>query len=123
MSGGHWNYQNDHMCSEIFGWGCYPVYRLGGDNHLANVKIARKQNPLEDKQLSELVYDVFCLLHSYDWYYSGDNCEDTYLKDVEYFKNKWLKRRDKALVKAEIDSALAEAKEELYKSLGVKEDV
>ena len=72
-----------------------------------------KLNPLEDKELSELVYDVFCLLHSYDWYISGDTGEEDYRNDVKYFKDKWLKRSSNYRVKDEIDKTLAEAKEEL----------
>ena len=122
MSGGHWDYQTDRACNEVFGWRTDAVYGIGSEKHSAGVKWARKINPLEDKQLSELVYDVFCLLHSYDWYTSGDTCEETYLKDVEYFKNKWLKETPEMLVKREINQTLAEAKEELYKALGVQEN-
>lgn len=122
MSGGHWDYQTDRACNEVFGWNASADCGLGKGDYAANVKWARKLNPLEDKQLSELIYDVFCLLHSYDWYISADTCEDTYRKDVEYFKNKWLKETNKMLVRREINQTLAEAKEELYKALGVQED-
>ena len=51
-----------------------------------------EEDPLEDREISELVYDVFCLLHSYDWYKEADTSEDTYRKDVKYFKDKWLNK-------------------------------
>lgn len=113
MSGGHWNYETDSVCREIFGWGLDPDYGLNSEEVKKNALLARKLNPLEDKELSELVYDVFCLLHSYDWYISGDTGEEDYRNDVKYFKEKWLKRSSTDRVKDEIDKTLAEAKEEL----------
>lgn len=122
MSGGHWDYQTDRACNEVFGWQADAVYGIGSGKHSAGVKWARKINPLEDKQLSEMVYDMFCLLHSYDWYISGDNCEERYREDVQCFKTKWLKETPEMLVKREINQTLAEAREELYRTLGVQED-
>ena len=48
-----------------------------------------------DPEISALVYDVFCLLHSYDWAESGDTDMDAYQKDVEIFKSQWFKRQGK----------------------------
>lgn len=122
MSGGHWDYQNDRACHEIFGWGCDAMYGMGKGNYQDNVKWARKVNPLENKMLSEMLYDMFCLMHSYDWHISGDTYEETYLKDVEYFKYKWVKPSAKIKVKEEIDKVVEETKAELYKTLGVHRD-
>ena len=113
MSGGHWGYENDSTCREIFGWGLDPDYGLNSEVMKKNALLARKFNPLGDKELSELVYDVFCLLHSYDWYTSGDTGEEDYKNDVKFFKEKWLKRSSSDRVKDEIDKTLAETKEEL----------
>lgn len=114
MSGGHWNYRNDYIADEIFN--IYPDYGKRGFEKSA---LARKYNPLEDKQLSELAWDLFCVLHSYDWYACGDTCEETYRKDVDYFKKKWLKPQTEEYVRREIDETLKEAKEELYKMFGI----
>ena len=84
MSGGKFDYSNDKAAREIFNWGADVDYGMGDSNYQRNVKSARKINPLEDKQLSELVFDVFCLLHSFDWYASGDTGGETYFSDVEY---------------------------------------
>lgn len=113
MSGGRF----DNAAREIFGWSVDVDYGLGEGAYETYVKRARRLDPMEDKQLSELVYDVFCLLHSLDWYKSGDTGEDTYLADVAYFKNKWLKGRRKALEREEIDKQIEELREDLYRSL------
>lgn len=114
MSGGHFDYLNDRTANEIFGYCLYPDY--GGDG-FGKAKAARKINPLEDKQLSELCWDMFCLLHSFDWYVSGDTDEENYLADVHHFKDKWLKKNNWELIKREIDLTIQEAREEIYKSL------
>ena len=117
MSGGHFNYSNDHAASEIFGWDCDVDYGLGNARYNRNLSAARKANPLNDKQLSELVFDVFCLLHSLDWCISGDTGEDDYNADVKFFKQKWLKPAGKDLVKTEINKAVDDLRNELMWSL------
>lgn len=117
MSGGHWNYDTDTACREVFGWGIYPDYGLASEEMKKNSLLARKIDPLEDKELSELVYDVFCLLHSYDWYVSGDTGKEDYKADVKYFKDKWFKRSADSRIKDEIDKSVAELKEELLTML------
>jgi len=89
MSGGYFNYLNDNAAREIFGWELEITY--GVESLQKEAKQAAKDNPLEDHEISELVYDVFCLLHSYDWYKACDTGYEAYQKDVAFFKNKWLK--------------------------------
>lgn len=128
MSGGRWNYSQCNLGYDMFP-GCDICYGLGDDvrskysNYTSSVKLARKLDPMEDKQLSELVFDVLCLVYSADWYKSGDTGEDTYLADVQYFKQKWFGSSPDKQVRDEIDKSVAEVKEELYKSLGLKQDV
>lgn len=114
MSGGHWGYCNDTVAGDIFGWGMSPNY---GDRGFSQSKIARKIDPLEDKQLSEMLWDMFCLLHSYDWYVCADTGEDTYRRDVKYFKDKWLKPSGIDLVHREIECCVEELKDYLTKTL------
>ena len=71
MSGGHFNYLDSQLKSEIFGW----------TNRYSNV--------FEDKQISALVWDVLDLIHEFDWYKSGDNGRDTYLEAKSDFKKKF----------------------------------
>ena len=118
MSGGYWNYENDQAARAIFGWSMDVEY---GEDGFRQSKYARKRNPLGDKMLSELCWDMFCILHSYDWYIEGDTGEETYQEDVKRFKEKWLKVSEEDLVRREIEKALAEAREDLYQVFGVEE--
>ena len=115
MSGGHFNYQNDRLCEDIYG--LYPNY---GNRGFCQSGKARRQNPLEDLVISELVYDVFCLLHSFDWYESGDTCEDTYREDVMRFKDKWLTTQPSARVKEIVDDEIIRLREELYTAFNIQ---
>lgn len=123
MSGGHFEYSNDRAARDIFGWDCGANYGLGDERYLRSVRGARKVNPLENKILSELVFDVFCVLHSFDWYKSGDTGEEQYKADVKYFTEKWLKTPLNLIQEREIDSAVEELRKELYRTiLGKGED-
>lgn len=119
MSGGHFNYDNDRACHEIYGWGVSADY---GTRGFEQSKIARKLNPLEDLVISELVFDVFCLLHSYDWYASGDTCEETYRDDVRRFKKKWLKSLPQSYVKELVNGEVTRLKDEIFKAIGIDDD-
>ena len=71
-----------------------------------------------DPEISALVYDVFCLLHSYDWAESGDTDMDAYQKDVEIIKSQWFKKARKDRIKEMIDISTEKLKEDLYKVFG-----
>ena len=118
MSGGRFDYSNDRACRDIFGWGVDCDY---GENGFSQSKLARRINPLEDAVISELVFDVFCVLHSYDWYACGDTCEDTYRADVKRFKDKWLKPMRGKRAKEIVDDELEEVQKKLYLAFGVED--
>lgn len=88
MSGGSFDYLSYTMESALH----LP------DVHYSNLcdeereKIARKRNVMCDRQLSELVYDIACLLHSLEWAQSGDTSYESYNADVRKFKKKWLSK-------------------------------
>lgn len=104
MYGGHFGYMDSSLKSEIFGWTNKPT------------------NAFEDMEISELVWDVLNLIHEYDWYASGDTCEETYLKKKEKFKEKWFVNRD-VRVRRIIDETVERAKSELYKTFcGITEE-
>lgn len=110
MSGGRFNYTDERAMSEIFGF-C-------DDEDIPNV--------FEDREISELIYDVFNLIHDYDWYVSGDTGKETYLRAKELFKNKWLQNnKDLRLMRLQriVDNAVDELRDELYETIGVKEQV
>lgn len=95
MSGGHFNYQDSSLKSEIFGYGDQP------------------SNEFEDMEISHLVFDVLTLIHDYDWYASGDTGPDDYHTAKEKFKEKWFKAdRSERLTKI-IDAKLDDVREEL----------
>ena len=100
MSGGRFNYLDSQLKSEIYGWTDKPI------------------NVFEDKEISQLIWDVFELIHAYDWYDSGDTSEKNYLEEKKKFKDKWL-REDSDRCKLIVDEALAEVKAELYKTFGL----
>lgn len=99
MSGGRFEYADSRLKNEIFGWSDAP------------------HNVFEDREISELVWDVLELIHEYDWYASGDTGEESYLKAKEAFKKKWFGDRD-VRVQRIIDESLKECKDELYKTFG-----
>lgn len=99
MSGGYFNHKDSNLKYEIFGFG----------NTCTNI--------FEDKEISQLIYDVFDLIHDFDWYRSGDTCEETWLKKKKSFKKKWLyKNSCEKRTKEIIDNSIKELKEELYKT-------
>lgn len=96
MSGGHFNYKDSALKNEVFGW-----------NDCRNV--------FEDREISEIVWDTLNLIHDFDWYISGDTCEDDYLKSKARFKKKWLDNKG-VRGKRIIDESVDELRQELYKT-------
>lgn len=97
MSGGHFNYLDNSLKCEMFGWTDRPL------------------NVLEDRELSELTWDLLEVIHEYDWYASGDTSKETYLKAKDEFKKKWLSNRG-VNVRRIVDEAVTELKAELYET-------
>ena len=121
MSGGRWNYQQNSLGYEMFPC-CEIQYGLGkGNEYERSRKLARRLDPMEDRQLSELVFDVLCLIYSADWYKSCDTSEPTYQQDVDYFKQKWLKAEPNDMIKSEIDKSIEDARDSLYITFGLKQ--
>lgn len=82
MSGGLWDYQNDMLRWKIFTGEVY-------DEKIDEWIDVDNSNPLEDTFLSELLHDIFDILHDYDWYSSGDTGEETYTQQRNDFLAKW----------------------------------
>lgn len=102
MSGGRFDYLDMSLKDGIFGYGNTP------------------RNVFEDREISELVWDVLDLIHDFDWYASGDTCKENYLKAKAEFKKKWLDNRG-VRVRRIVDEALKQCKEELYETYGLEE--
>ena len=109
MSGGHFNYEDGSLRSTIFGWGTETTEQ------------AMKLNPLEDKEISGIVFDMFQLLHEFDWAICGDTSMEHYHEEVQKFKNKWLNSEAKDRIRYVIDNSLKDLKEELYISFELTE--
>jgi len=119
MSGGRFNYMDRTICTEIFDE--YADYDLEGLKDLKDArKRVRRKNVFEDVEISELIFDVFCLIHSYDWYASGDTGEDTYRKDVAYFKKKWFGKTAMQRAEKVTKDAIEEFAEDIRKIFGVE---
>lgn len=103
MSGGRFQYMDNNLKMEMFGW----FYEDG-----------KVPNVMEDREISELVYDVLDLIHDYDWYASGDTGEDDYLKAKAAFKKKWFSNRG-VRVRRIVDESVEELKKELYKTFNI----
>ena len=119
MSGGRFNYEQRNLGYEMFPYSNVD-YGMGSEDYWDSVQGARKRNPMEDKQLSELVFDVLCLVHSADWYLSGDTSEKTYRVDANFFKAKWLKAKPDDLTREEIDKSIEELRDDLYLTFGLR---
>lgn len=116
MSGGHFNYENDHLAYETYGYEVNVNYGL--ENLQEDSARAANLNPLEDREISELVYDVFCLLHSFDWYKECDTSYETYKKDVLFFKRKWFGQELEARIDKLTERAIRRIEDVAYQEVG-----
>lgn len=99
MSGGHFEYQDATLKSQIFDYS------------------DKVSNQFEDMEISQLVWDILDLIHEYDWYVSGDTGREDWLKAKTAFKAKWLSGERSANLEAIIDARLADVKSELREML------
>lgn len=77
-------------------------------------------NVFEDREISELVWDMFRLIHYFDWYKSGDTDKQSYLDAKVKFKRKWLDNRGVRTRKI-IDNAISQLKQELYETYNLEQ--
>lgn len=73
MSGGYWNYEDTRLKNEIFQYRNVPW------------------NALEDAELSTMLFELFEVLHQFDWYKSDDSDKEDYLAAKKAFKKKWMR--------------------------------
>lgn len=94
MSGGSHDYIYSSLASALDipsgGYGIGTEGRYG--TYFEDSKFSREKDPMHDSELSEMMYDVDCLLHSLEWYESSDIGEEKYYEDVKAFKEKWFGR-------------------------------
>lgn len=118
MSGGRYDYMQYRISDELFG----HIGLSYGQEGFCQSKIAAKINPFHDVEISEMFWDMLVLLHSLDWYESGDTCESTYRTDVEYFKKKWLGKTAGERIDRMVENAVENAKHEINVALGREMD-
>lgn len=99
MSGGRFDYKDCSLKSEIYGWADEP------------------SNVFEDREISELVWDVLDLIHDFDLYASGDKGKEAYLEAKSKFKKKWFSNRS-VRIRSIVDDAIQQCKNELYETFG-----
>lgn len=104
MSRGYWDYKNQNLQDEIFGW-CREA------NQVPNV--------FEDKEISEIIFDMFQLLYAFDSYKSSDWSESDWIEQKTNFKNKWFGKTEDERVREIVESTLADAKDEIFKTFGM----
>lgn len=109
MSGGWFDYRDAQFKNDVFGYSWSDEGWNGRD-------------VLEDRELSEMLFDLLNLMHDFDWYKSADTGEEDYLKAKVGFKNKWLKN-PRIRVQRVIDSAVEDLRQEMYKTYGVDGNV
>lgn len=119
MSGGYWDFRDSALASEVFGYHVDICYGLDSEKHDRNMGIVIRDNKLGDPEVSAIAYDLFCLLHSYDYAESGDSNHAKYHKDVEAFKNRWLKTPRKKQIQQMIDICTDNLKQDLYEAFSV----
>lgn len=101
MSGGRFCHVDSSLKHEIFGMARQPW------------------NVFEDREISELIWDVFDLIHDYDWYAPGDTDKDTYLERKNAFKNKWFKMSREVRIQRIIDESINDLRTELYEAFEI----
>lgn len=89
MSGGSLDYLAFKMNDELYDQA--SVHYSNVDNPEEAIH-ARRDDPFEDRDISELVFDVACLVHALEWYKSGDICEKTYREVLAKFKKNYLQK-------------------------------
>ena len=114
MSGGSHNYIYERLADALN----IPTGHYGDikpDNNSMDYKWTIRSNPMHDIELSLMMYDISCLLHSLEWYDSSDTGEETYMKDVKAFKDKWIGRSQEVRTE-ECSSLIRNYTEELIES-------
>lgn len=110
MSGGAFNYYNDSLMSELF-----PCTE--------NSREARKENPFDDRVMSELCYDLLQVIHALDYYKSCDWSELTYREAVKDFKDKWLfKKLQKEVAMRIVMESFDDLRTALLNELNIRSD-
>ena len=95
----------------------------GSDTTVKNILFRWSDEPInvfEDEVISELVWDVFSLIQSLDYYKSRDTSKDAYLNDKEAFKKKWLGKSKGSVARKIVDESIEDLRQKLHETFGLK---
>lgn len=85
------------LAGKLFAHSIELDYGTSGRMHSTT---ASRIDPMDDPEISEIVWDVLCLVYSRGKLEEGITPEEIYYKDVKRFKEKWFKEpRNKRLIK------------------------
>ena len=98
MSGGYFNYLDERLKDEIFSYS------------------DKSFNVFEDLEISELVWDILELIHTFDRYKCCDISRETYLKKKSEFKKKWFGTKRGLRIRQVVDESIEELRHELYET-------
>ena len=71
-----------------------------------------------DAEMNDLIKDLCEVLHSLEWWQSGDGSEDRYRNTLTKFKAKWFKGNRKVRLKGYIDEQIGIVRSQLYSLIG-----
>lgn len=112
MSRGYWDYRDESLRDEIFGYSDISREKiLDADDKVCDA--------FKDREISELIHDVFAIMYARDSDLCGDWSHASYLEVVAQFKKKWLNKSEETRTKYFIDKAVSELKKEFYKTYGI----
>lgn len=75
-----------------------------------------------DAEMNDLIKDLCDLLHTLEWWQSGDTSEDRYREELSRFKAKWFKGDRQERLKGYIDEQIGIVRSQLYSLIGEVED-
>lgn len=71
-----------------------------------------------DAEMNDLIKDLCDLLHTLEWWQSGDTSEDRYREKLSCFKAKWFKGDRQERLKGYIDDQIGIVRSQLYSLIG-----
>lgn len=93
----------------------------GGSMNYIFLRLEEAADMTKDKEIKNLLLDLSKVLHDEEWYKSADYGEESYLKTLKEFKDKWFgfgTSRNERLKKY-VDEEVEKVKKELYVLIGV----
>ena len=71
-----------------------------------------------DAEMNDLIKDLCEVLHSLEWWQSGDTSESSYREELSRFKAKWFKGDRQERLKGYIDEQIGIVRSQLYSLIG-----